>query len=223
MKLDEIITQEDFLGDFKDFADRIAPKMKSFADKVEPQMKKGAEDMKQYFDQEFHNKKEPKKSNKDNMLTTDVNEQRGKRMPSDYFNNTNDADIKSTPTMGGYRQTKNTKNNTYTDHYDTGNLSTRSTYDDSGNTLHSHNKLSLGDKAQHKSKFYPNNMREENVDEDISDWWHKLTAYFNNNEDENTDNHQSSEQAYNKAKQEDPDDPSVKAWGEFRNKAGNKK
>ena len=74
MKLDEIITQEDFIGDMMKFRDIMEPKMKNFADKIKPQMRKGTEDMKQYFDQEFHDKKEPRKPTKDNMLTTDVNE-----------------------------------------------------------------------------------------------------------------------------------------------------
>lgn len=186
MRIGEI-TKEDSFMDLRDkiksLGDILGPKMKNFADKIKP---KGLPDL----TSGLRCKIKPK-PRKDNMLITDVNEvetknkkankeqtkiqelkleELGKRMPDDYFGATNNPDIKTTPTVGGYRQTTNKKTGDYTDHYDTGDgLSTRNTYNRSGNKLQQHRKVKLGDKSPVQSVFYPKHMKEEDLDTEYYD------------------------------------------------------
>jgi len=76
----------------------------------------------------------------------------GDQMPDEYFTQ---AGGTSTPTVGGYRQTRNVDTGSYTDRMEKGPVSTQTTYDKSGDVRRQHAEYRVGDKSGVKTVFYP--------------------------------------------------------------------
>jgi hypothetical protein len=91
---------------------------------------------------------------------SEMDEAIGDQMPDEYFTQ---AGGTSTPTVGGYRQTRNVDTGSYTDRFEKGPLSTQTTYDKSGDVRRQHAEYRVGDKSGVKTVFYPKKNESEEL------------------------------------------------------------